>query len=331
MDQSLILIGIIIIGFVIFAFLVRKWLGDLSKQQKPSDELLSWLKSTNVRMDEQGKNFSQSMETNTRSLNERLDKAAEVIGKVQHNIGEMSEIGRGMKELQDFLRSPKLRGNIGEQVLSELLTELLPKQKFHLQYAFKSGAIVDAAIQTGNGLIPIDSKFPLENFRKLATAKTEEETNNYKKIFTNDVRKHIRDISKKYILTEEGTIDYALMYIPSESVYYEVVNSPDLFEYAGTKRVLPVSSTTFYAYMQAILMSFEGEKIEKRAQQILASLRSIEKEYEDVSVGMGTLQKHLTNATNMLNMVTGSFSKLGQRIQTTKALGGSEEKSQLEE
>ena len=331
MDQSLIIIGIIVVGFIIFAFLVKRWLEKLGKQQKPSDELMSWLKTTNLRMDEQGRNFNQSMQTNTRSLNERLDKAAEVIGKVQHNIGEMSEIGRGMKELQDFLRSPKLRGNIGEQVLTELLTEMLPKQKFHLQYAFKSGAIVDAAIQTGNGLIPIDSKFPLENFRKLAAAKTENETNTHRKIFLNDVRKHIRDISKKYILTDEGTIDYALMYIPSESVYYEVVNAPELFEYAGAKRVLPVSSTTFYAYMKAILMSFEGEKIEKRAQQILASLRSIEKEYKDVSVGMGTLQKHLTNATNMLNMVSGSFSKLGQRIQTTKALGGSDDKPQLEE
>jgi len=331
MDQSLIIIGIIVLGFIILAFLVRRWLEDLSNQQKPSDELMMWLKTTNRRMDEQGKSFNESMSTNTRAMNERLDKAAEVIGKVQHNIGEMSEIGRGMKELQDFLRSPKLRGNIGEQVLNELITEMLPKAKFHLQYTFKSGATVDAAIQTGNGLIPIDSKFPLENFRKMAAAKTENETKNYRKVFLNDVRKHIRDIAKKYILTDEGTIDYALMYIPSESVYYEIVNAPEVFEYAGEKRVLPVSSTTFYAYMKAILMSFEGEKIEKRAQQILASLRSIEKEYEDVSQGMGTLQRHLTNATNMLNMVSGSFLKLGQRIQTTKALGGSDSKPQLKE
>ena len=133
MDQSLVVIGIIILGFVIFAFLVRKWLEELSHQQKPSDELMAWLKTTNRRMDEQGKSFNQTMQVNTRSLNERLDNAAEVIGKVQKNIGELSEIGRGMKDLQDFLRSPKLRGNIGEQVLKELLNEMLPKQKFHLQ------------------------------------------------------------------------------------------------------------------------------------------------------------------------------------------------------
>jgi DNA recombination protein RmuC len=198
-----------------------------------------------------------SLQQNTESLNSRLDNAAKVIGEVQKNIGEMSEIGRSMKDLQEFLRSPKLRGNIGEQVLKELLNEYLPKESFNLQYTFKSGEKVDAAVKTSAGIIPIDSKFPMENFRAMMSARSEEDSRVYKKQFERDVKSHIQSISKKYILSDEGTIDYALMYIPSEAVYYEIVNSQTLFEYASSQRVLPVSPTTFYAYLKAILMSFE--------------------------------------------------------------------------
>lgn len=308
-------IVLIIGGFLVVVLYINKKMNDLAEKQKPSSELLEYLKTTNVRLDAQGKAF-----------NERLDNAAKVIGNVQKNIGEMSEIGRGMKELQDFLKNPKIRGNIGEQVLNELLKQYLPKESFNLQYIFKSGEKVDAAIKTSAGIIPVDSKFPMENFRKMSKADSDEERKTYNKLFESDVKKHIDDISRKYILTEEGTIDYALMYIPSEAVYYEVVNSLSLFEYAGAKRVLPVSPTTFYAYLKAILMSFEGQKIEKQAKEILSSLRAIQKDYEKVGGGLSVLQKHLTNAHNMMGDVLSLFSQLGQKISSTKNLGGGKEK-----
>ena len=262
-----------------------------------------------------------TLQQNTQSMNERLDNAARVIGQVQKNIGEFSEIGRGMKDLQDFLRSPKVRGNIGEQVLKEMLGQFLPKESFDLQYAFKSGEKVDAAIKTAGGIIPVDSKFPMENFRKMTTATTDAEKKVYERDFVKDVKKHIDDISRKYILTEEGTIDYALMYIPSEGVYYEVVNNQDLFDYSQGKRVLPVSPTTFYAYIRAILMSFEGQKIESRAKEILSSLRAIQKDYEKTNDALSVLQKHLTNAYNMMTSVFTNFGSLGQKISSTQNLG----------
>ncbi|OGM18075.1 hypothetical protein A2685_03150 [Candidatus Woesebacteria bacterium RIFCSPHIGHO2_01_FULL_37_10] len=301
MDPLLIIITVIILGFVILGYLI-------DKRQKPSNELLEYLKTTNVRLNEQGKSF-----------NERLDNAAKVIGEVQKNLGEMSEIGRGMKELQEFLNSPKLRGNIGEQVLKELLSQMLPKQSFHLQYTFKSGEKVDAAIKTSAGMVPVDSKFPMENFRKIQT-EIETEKKQAQKDFERDVRKHIDDISRKYILTEEGTIDYALMYVPSEAVYYEIVNNQDLFDYAGEKRVLPVSPTTFYAYMKAILMSLEGQKIETQAREILSALRAIQKDYGKVGENLNVLQRHLTNAYNMMSSVFFSFTQLGQKITSTQNL-----------
>ncbi len=302
MDPIIILV-VLAAGLIVLGLLVNKKLTDLKEAQKPSEELVAWLKSTNQRLEGQGKAF-----------NERLDNAARVIMQVQRSVGEMSEIGRGMKEMQEFLKSPKLRGNIGEQVLKELLGQMLPKQSFHLQYTFKSGDKVDAAIRTSGGIVPIDSKFPMENFRRMHEDKA------FAKAFELDVKKHIDDISRKYILTEEGTIDYALMYIPSESVYYEVVNNPHLFEYAGDKRVLPVSPTTFYAYMRAILMSFEGQKIEAKAKEILAAVRAIQKDYIKVEDNLGVLQKHLNNAYNMMSNVLSSFGQLGQKVDATKRL-----------
>lgn len=299
MDLVLTVLIIILIVLILLLFF---------KKDKTPPELLEYLKTTNQRLETQGE-----------SLNQRLDNAANIIAGVQKNIGEFSEIGRGMKELQQFLSSPKLRGNIGEQVLKELLKQFLPKESFNLQYTFKSGEKVDAAITTSAGIIPVDSKFPMENFRKLDTG-TELERKQSAKLFESDVKKHIDDISRKYILTDEGTLDYALMYIPSESVYYEIVNNQTLFDYSATKRVLPVSPTTFYAYLKAILMSFEGQKIEKQAQEILSSLRAIKKDYGKVEENLGVLQKHLVNATNIMGNVFSSFTNLGQKISSTQNL-----------
>ena len=327
MDPTILLV-VLVGGLVIIGLLINRKLNELAEKQKPSDELLEIIKMLQSGSKEDRKVLLESLQKNTDSLNKRLDTAARVIGDVQKNIGEMSEIGRGMKDLQEFLRSPKLRGNIGEQVLKELLGQMLPKQSFHLQYSFKSGDIVDAAIKTSGGIIPIDSKFPMENFRRMTSAKSENEKKSFEKQFEKDVKKHIKDISRKYILTEEGTIDYALMYIPSEAVYYEIVNNTKLFDYSGVKRVLPVSPTTFYAYMRAILMSFEGQKIEKEARAILVALRAIGKDYEKVEDNLSVLQKHLNNAYNMMSNVLTSFTHLGQKIVSTQTLGeGTKEES----
>jgi DNA recombination protein RmuC len=307
-----IIVGVLIVGFIAIGYLVNR-------KQKPSNDILEYLKTTNTRLDKQGQNF-----------NERLDSATQVISAVQRNIGEMSEIGRSMKDLQEFLQSPKLRGNIGEQVLTQILSENLPKNSFNLQYAFKSGVKVDVAIKTSGGIIPIDSKFPMTNFRKMMKNPTSPEGLRGAKDFEDDVKKHINDISRKYILTDEGTIDYALMYIPSEAVYYEIANNQDLFEYSNKMRVLPVSPTTFYAYMRAILMSFEGQKVEQQARKILSTLRGLQNDYKKVEGDLGVLQKHLNSAYNKMGEVFNSFGRLGNKISATNNLKGEEKEKVLE-
>ncbi|HBL51696.1 MAG: hypothetical protein A3D24_02645 [Candidatus Blackburnbacteria bacterium RIFCSPHIGHO2_02_FULL_39_13] len=320
-SDVLLILAALVVGFALVAWYFNKRLAQISEKQKPSDEIVEWLKSTNQKIDEQNKTFVQTLQQNSTTLNERLDNAARVIHGVQQSVGEMNEIGRNMRELQEFLRSPKLRGNIGEQVLKELLSQYLPKQSFHLQYTFKSGDKVDALIKTTAGNICIDSKFPMENFKKMVASQTEQEKKEHEKQFVRDVKSHIDAISKKYILTEEGTVDYALMYIPSEAVYYEIANNTTLLEYAGDKRILPVSPSLFYAYLKAILMSFEGQKIEAQAKEILNAIRAIQKDYEKVEGNLSLLGKHLNNAYNSMANVFSSFGLLGQKISSTKSLG----------
>jgi len=320
MDPVILLI-FVLGGLILLGLFLNKKFSELKESQDPSSELLEYLKTTNTRLDEQNKNFTRTLQSSTRTLNERLDTAAKVMGSVQRNLGEMSEIGRGMKELQEFLQSPKLRGNIGEQVLKDLISQMFPKNAFVLQHTFKSGERVDAAIKTNAGILSIDSKFPMENFQKMVKEETKKVRDSIRKVFIRDVKKHIKDISKKYILPEEGTMDFALMYVPSEPVYYEVVNSMELTEYAKTQRVYPVSPTTLYAHLQTILLSFEGQKIEKKARMVFSLLRAIQKDYTKVEDNLSTLQKHIGNAGNMMNNVLSSFVSLGQKITSTKSLG----------
>ncbi|MCR4276552.1 MAG: DNA recombination protein RmuC [Candidatus Roizmanbacteria bacterium] len=290
------------ISVLIILLFIKSWLNRLEEKTTLSSDVVDWLKTSNL------------------SVDQKLSKNLEIFASVQKSIGEFSEIGRSMKELQEYLTSPKLRGNIGEHVLKELLAQNFPKSSYKLQYHFKTGAIVDAVLITTQGLIPIDSKFPIDTFKKIAKASNKEEIASIKKDFERDVKRHVDDIARKYILAEEKTVDYALMYIPSESVYYELINNEGVFDYAGQNRVLPVSPMSFYAYIKAILISFEGEKIETKAKEILKILQAIKKDYQKTDEALSVLNKHVTNAYNQSSQVTKTFSSLGQKLDSTNLL-----------
>lgn len=309
MNLTLILVTVL---FLITLFIIRLWLNKLEEKTTLSSDIVEWLKTSN------------------QSVDQKLSKNLEIFASVQRSIGEFSEIGRSMKELQEYLTSPKLRGNIGEHVLKELLAQNFPKSSYKLQYHFKTGSIVDAVLITTQGLIPIDSKFPIDTFKKIAKASNKEEVVALKKDFERDVKKHVDDIARKYILAEEKTVDYALMYVPSESIYYELINNETVFDYAGQNRVLPVSPMSFYAYIKAILISFEGEKIETKAKEILKILQAIKKDYQRTDEALSVLNKHVTNAYNQSSQVTKTFSSLGQKLESTNLLSVEKEKNILE-
>ncbi|MBI5151400.1 MAG: DNA recombination protein RmuC [Candidatus Pacebacteria bacterium] len=332
------LVLLLVLGGVLFLSL--KSMMDAMQAKKEDTSLMVWVKSTQhdlkelrqtlsdtaIRSDQR---ISTTLQQHTKEIHERLTKAAEVIGELKREAGAFSEVGRSMKDLQEFLRSPKLRGNIGEQVLKDLIGQMFPKQSLHIQYKFRSGNTVDAALQTDAGLLPIDSKFPMENFQRMMKLEQEKDRDIARKDFVRDVKKHIDAISTKYILPEEGTMDFALMYVPSESVFYEIVNDVSLVDYAKTRRVYIVSPTTLYMHLQTILLSHEGKKIATKSREVFRMLRAIQQDYKRVNEQLGTLNKHITHAYSSMANVTGAVQQLGNKLETTTLIGIEREKEPL--
>jgi DNA recombination protein RmuC len=270
------------------------------------------LRGVNETLDRLRQSVNQQLQNSSGDINKRLDNAAKVIGEVQKNIGELStaskqifEVGKNIATLQEILQPPKLRGGLGEQFLGELLSQILPSKFFTLQHPFSSGERVDAVVKLGEKLVPIDSKFPLDNFKRIIDCKTEEERKTCQKVFYRDVKKHIDDISSKYIVPNEGTYDFALLYIPAENVYYETITKDESFgdekgilNYALSKRVIPVSPNSFYAYLQVIVLGLKGLEIEENAREIQTHLVSLAKDLKGFQDDFQVVGRHIINAMN---------------------------------
>ncbi|MFQ6000076.1 MAG: DNA recombination protein RmuC [Anaerolineae bacterium] len=260
------------------------------------------------------------LQTNSRinSLTERLldsdrriqEATTQSFGQIQQNLGElartsryMEEVGKEISGLSDLLRAPKLRGGIGELFLGDLLSQILSPEQYKLQHTFRSGERVDAVIILKAGMVPVDSKFPLESFQRMMIVEDEEERKRHRREFVRSVKGHIDDIARKYILPDEGTFNFALMYIPAESVYYETIirdealgEEKSLLNYALEKRVIPVSPNSFYAYLQAIALGLSGLQIEKRAQEIMRYLARLQGDFERFKEDYETLGGHIERA-----------------------------------
>ncbi len=272
---------------------------------------------------------SQRLESNTKSINERLDGAARVIGDVNKQLGTLSktaenmqEVGKNISSLQDILRSPKLRGGMGEFFLGDLLGQILPPQHYQLQYAFGSGEKVDAVVKLSGRLVPVDAKFPLENFRRMVETQADDERKKHRREFVRDVKKHVDAIAKKYILPDEGTFDFALMYIPAENVYYETIIKDEAFgedksiaNYAIENRVIPVSPNSFYAYLQAIVLGLRGMRVEERAQEIIDSLSQLTGDLVKFRNEFDTVGTHLTNAGKKYDEAEKRLTKFEGRLE----------------
>jgi DNA recombination protein RmuC len=228
-------------------------------------------------------NMSGQFQKTTGHIGTTLGDVKKDLGKMEEVTREVLDKAKDISNLENLLRAPKFRGGIGELFLGDLLAQILPPAHFSLQYKFKSGEKVDAIIKIGNNLVPIDSKFPLENFKKYTSEDNEKNKEDLRKKFVTDVKKHITEIADKYILPDEGTFDFALMYVPAENVYYETILKDETFgeersiySTALKKRVIPVSPNSFYAYLQVIVLGLKGLQIEKEAQSLFQSLARLQ-------------------------------------------------------
>ena len=253
----------------------------------------------------------QSMENTNQVLSQQRDTTSKAMSDVQKDLARLEEsnkriyeVGKDISSLQEILRAPKLRGIVGEFLLSDLLGQILPDRHFSLSHQFKSGERVDAVIHLGKRLVPVDSKFPLDNFRELIEAKSDKDKRFFRKRFERDVKGHIDSIARKYILPDEGSYNFALMYIPAENVYYEITVKTDalhqgksIVDYSMEKRVIPVSPNTFYVYLQTILFGLKGLEIERSAQEIIATLARLRGDFSRFKSDFHLIGTHLRNAS----------------------------------
>jgi DNA recombination protein RmuC len=237
-----------------------------------------------------------------RDVAKRLDASYEALRDISKQVGEMREANRQLSQttddLQKILGGAKSRGILGEAMLDRLLEDVLPRSAYETQYRFNNGSSVDAIIRDGDYIICIDSKFPLESYRRLADG-----ADGARREFASAVRKHADSIAEKYILPAERTLDFALMFIPSEGVYYEVLVTEDgkngmLADYCRSMKVLPISPNTCYAYLRLIATSLRGLRVEESARQLMASLGGLQGHLQVFASVFDKVGTHLHNASN---------------------------------
>jgi len=261
------------------------------------------------------KSVDSKIAENTKTLGERLDNAAKIIGAVKGELGKMAEIRGSVESLTNFLKHSKRRGNLGEEGLKEMLAEALPREKWKLQFAFAGGEAVDAIIQTKNGNIPVDSKFPLENFEKMRTAADEKIAEGFRKEFAKDCKKHIDAIAKKYIRPEEGTTDFAVMYLPAESIYNEASENNNISKYARSKNIQLVSPNSFFYFLRVVLIAFQSEKFEENAKKVLSLIAGVKTEAGKFGENLQLTAKHLGNAKKNMDETISGYQKLEGKIE----------------
>lgn len=314
METLLLFILIIAVGALAFAvFTVSRRMKDM-KDAQVNDKGM-------VMLNQNLQGMNERLDKTTDALSSRLDRAAEVIMAVQKELGTVQERFKGFEEFSELLH-PKLRGNIGEQILADMLAQVFSEKHYSLQYKFREGETVDAVIRTQAGLIPIDSKFPLENFKQYTRADTDNKREIARKDFMKAVKRHVDDIAKKYLKPEEGTVNFGVMYVPSENVYYHILtdDESDLLEYAKGKGVLVISPHGFFNFLRIVMMGMERNKLQEQAQKIWDILKGVQQESVRFSESLGVLSRHITNAKNSMDTVQSGYSKLTGKIDQVKLL-----------
>ncbi len=283
----LIFIIVFVVALFIILFFIRK--ANLDVERRLTDLIVDQLKE-----------IRGSTDNSAKDINNQMNSFIRETADIRQKMSTMQETVKGISSFQEVFRSPKIRGEWGEASLKHLLKEYFPDALYTFQYPFSSGEKVDAILKLPDEkILPIDAKFPLDNFRKMAESDGEER-DEYRKKFLDDAKKHIQKIAEKYILPSENTVDFAVMYIPAEAVYYEInmAHNIDISEYARSKKVILSSPNTFYLTLRAIEQWFRDTAISKQAHEILQRLTRIEKDGTKLSDDFRKLGLHLKNAVS---------------------------------
>ncbi len=287
---------------------------EVKEEDQSMKMMIEWMKQIKDGTDQSRQEISKNISTTNKEINERLDNAARVISVFTKELGQVQEMGKNLSFVQDFLISAKKRGTVGEQIMEEMLRQSLPAHMYSIQYRFKTNETADSVIKVNDRLLAMDSKFTMENYRAYINAETEELRDAARKIFVKDIKKRIDEISKKYILPEENTLDFALMYVPADGVFNEISDDTEINDYARQKRVHMVSPSTFYYFLQVILIGLQGARVSEHAQHILKVIQGLRKDSEKFGDNLSVLTKHVTNAKQTLDLVSSGYDRIHSKI-----------------
>ena len=325
---------LIIIAILFVAIAWRLWKPPVTPEGKEDSQSLLLLQN---RIEELNRTIEAKLGDSAKAIsdskNQALTQATESMKLIREITQELAKVGEGqrqvvsiadnLKNLQDILKNPKQRGVLGEYYLETVLKNVLPPNAYQMQYPFKDGTIVDAAVITKDGIIPIDSKFSLENYNRILEASDKTERERYENAFANDLKIRI-DETSKYIKPEEGTLGFAFMFIPSEAVYYDLLvnkvgalksNNVNLIEYAsGKKKVIIVSPTTFHAYLLTVLQGLKALRIEESAKKIGERVGELGKHLLSYEEYFGKVGKNLTTTVSAYNSAGKEFGKINKDI-----------------
>ena len=322
MDTSIIFYIIIVIGIGVLVFLqIRK------KEELKKDD------SAMLMLQQQINQISQVLDTKLSESNKnaqfQFNQSAKIIGDVRERLAKLDETNRQvvgfadqLQSLQDILKNPKQRGILGEYYLETVLKNVLPPGSYQMQYGFKDGVIVDAVVFVDKLIIPIDSKFSLENYNRMVEAREPNEKKRLEMAFVADLKLRI-DETSKYVKPEEKTTDFAFMFIPSEAVYYDLLinkigviseDTNNLVYYAGKKKVIVVSPTSFLAYLQTVLQGMKNQKISEQAQNIIKEVERLGKHMYTYSEYVNRMGDNLDKTVSSYNKARGEFLKIDKDV-----------------
>ena len=314
--QTLMISLAVVLMVVILALLI--WLinnhiagrRELSGQATGLSLLQQQMEAVRAAQEKTSSGLQQSLQAGQDRLFGSLKHSHEVMARLNSQIGQlqgasqqMVALGSDVRRLQNILASPKLRGQMGEWSLETLLSAVLPKEAFTLQHTMKDGKIVDALVRLRDFSVPIDAKFPLPAFARLQDCQEDKAKMRARRQFHKDVTVHVDKIASAYIRPSEGTLDFALMYVPAENVYYETVvrqhaDAVDLLQYCLDRKVIPVSPNLLYTYLMTVAMGLHGMQIEQQAAQIRQDLKTLTGQISAFQESWDTLGTHLRNANS---------------------------------
>ncbi|PIT90378.1 MAG: DNA recombination protein RmuC [Candidatus Komeilibacteria bacterium CG10_big_fil_rev_8_21_14_0_10_41_13] len=332
---------IIILIVIVLGFVALFWAQAKKNKDQGQDQSMLMLQN---QINEISKTLDSKLGDSNKMLQGQLAESAKIVRDVTEKLTKLDETNRQvvsfadqLKSLQDILKNPKQRGVLGEYYLETVLKNVLPPKAYQMQYKFKNGEIVDAVIFLKDKIVPIDSKFSLENYNKILNENDEAEKEKLEKIFKQDLKNRI-DETAKYIRPAENTMDFAFMFIPAEAIYYDLlvnkvgavqVNTRDLIEYAfKEKKVIIVSPTSFFAYLQTVLQGLRALQIEESAKEIRDRVDKLGRHILNFDVYMQKLGNNLSTTVNAYNTSYKEFKKIDKDV--VRIAGGESQIEALE-